>query len=268
MRACCDEASPPSGPGLLLECLGLLQKRQGLGQASGERIGIPQVGHHSGEKEVHLAGLADVETLGQQGNGVGEVAAQQVEIARAPQGNGQTEDVMRGLGDVDRLTAIDESLRKRAQLRQAPGHRGPGTRGTRAQSIEELREQVVRERGNNVTTDVHRLPIVATLAIDPCEGKARAELQGNVVEARGQGEGALADVESTRRVAHVEKMGDQMAVGQSQALLIVPGFRQGDGFLQEGKDTRKGSQAQESHAQVKPEIDGLRAPLRAVGEVL
>ena len=63
-------------------------------------------------------------------------------------------------------------------------------------------------------------------------------------------------------------MVDQIAVGQSQALLIVPGFRQGDGFLKEGKDTRKGSQAQESHAQVKPEIDGLRAPLRAVGEVL
>ena len=82
------EASPPSGSGLLLECLGLLQQRQGLGQASGERIGIPQVGHHSGEKDVHLAGLADVETLGQQGHGVGEVAAQQVEVARAPQGNG------------------------------------------------------------------------------------------------------------------------------------------------------------------------------------
>ena len=145
---------------------------------------------------------------------------------------------MRGLGYGDCLTDIDESLRKRAQLRQAPGHRGPDTRGTRAQSIGELREQVVRERGNNVTADVHRLPIVATIAIDPCEDKARADLQGNVVEVRGQGEGALADVESTHRVTHVEKMVDQLVVGQSQALLIVTGFRQGDGFLKEGKDTR------------------------------
>ena len=49
-------------------------------------------------------------------------------------------------------------------------------------------------------------------------------------------------------------MGNQIAVGQSQALLIMPGFRQGDGFLQEGQ------------AQVEPQIDGLRAPVRAVGE--
>ena len=58
---------------------------------------------------------------------MGEVTAQQVEIARAPQGKGKTEDVMRGLGDRDRLTTIDESLSKCAQLRQAPGCIGPGT---------------------------------------------------------------------------------------------------------------------------------------------
>ena len=136
MRACSARLPLPVARACSRSRLGLLQQRQGLGQASGERIGIPQVGHHSGEKEIHLAGLADVETLGQQGNGMGEVAAQQVEIACAPQGNGQTEDVMRGLGDVDRLTDIDESLRKCAQLRQAPGHRGPDTRGTRPRASE------------------------------------------------------------------------------------------------------------------------------------
>ena len=94
------------------------------------------------------------------------------------------------------------------------------------------------------------------------------DLQGNVVEARGQGEGALASVERARRVARVEKLGDQIVVDPSQALLIMPGFSKRNGFLEEGKDTRKGSKWQESHAQVKPEIDGLRAPVRAVGEVL
>jgi hypothetical protein len=175
---------------------------------------------------------------------------------------------MRSLGYGDGITDIDETLRKRAQLRQAQSHRGPDTHGTRAQGIGELLEHVVRERGHNATADVHRLPIVAKIVIDPCEGKARADLQGHVVEACGQGQGALADIQSTHRVARVEEMVDQLAVSQSQALLIVPDFRQCDGFLQEGKDTREGSQGQESPAQVKPEVDGLGVLLRAVGEVL
>ena len=127
---------------------------------------------------------------------MGEVSPEQVEMAYAPQGNGQTEDVMRGLGDRDRLAAIDESIRECAQLRQAPGHRGPDTRGTRAQGLGELLEHGVRDRGNDASTDVRRLPIVAAIAIDPCEGKARVHLEENVVEARGQGEGALAGLPS------------------------------------------------------------------------
>ena len=197
-----------------------------------------------------------------------EVAAQQVEIARAPQGNNQTEDIMRGLGE--RIASLLETrpsanAPSSARLR---GHRGPHTRGPRAQRMDELRGHVVRERGHKVTTDVHRLPIVAALAIDPCQAKARADLQSHIVEARGQDEGTLADVERTHRVAHIEKLAAQLAVGHAQARLIVPGFRQGDGFLQEGRDTRECSQAQERLTQLKPEIDGLRAPLRAVGQVL
>jgi hypothetical protein len=57
-------------------------------------------------------------------------------------------------------------------------------------------------------------------------------------------------------------------VDASQALLIVPGFSKRESFLEDGKGTRKGSQRQEGHAQVKSQVDGLRAPVRAVGEVL
>ena len=98
---------------------------------------------------------------------MGEVATQQVEVACGPPGTGSAEDVMRGLGYGDGLADIDKTLRNAPRLRQAQGHRGPDTHHTRAPGLGGLLEHVVRERGNNLPAELHRLRIVAMIRRRP-----------------------------------------------------------------------------------------------------
>src|SRR5262245_28967942 len=102
----------------------------------------------------------------------------------------------------------------------------------------------------------------------PAQVEVQHDLECDIPQGLGQGEGALANLDGALRVACGEKLVGHIGSNPAQPVLVAQGLGESVSLLQIREGAVELSQLPEGRTQAKADVDGLLVTLAPLGEML